>query len=175
MHPHTWPQDLIEAWGRSGFGVKNNWPLRYRPSSKRCQTRSCEDLPLYHRSHLCLHLEQRETAGSQWETLSSTARGLWEQWSTEHLSLSFLYLMLRYNFTSWRCSFQIKNLKSFNVALQNIVEESINRCCYKMICCVNNTDQCLSCLCLTLFIMLLFQRLITPVLCWPAVIAFFIL
>lgn len=77
MHPHTWPQDLIEAWGRSGFGVKNNWPLRYRPSSKRCQTRSCEDLPPYHRSHLCLHLEQQ---GNNRQPVRNN----------EHLSLSYV-------------------------------------------------------------------------------------
>lgn len=65
MHPHTWPQDLIEAWRRRAFAVERNWLLRCRPFSARCLTRSCEDLPLYRRSHLALHLQHSQTAGSR--------------------------------------------------------------------------------------------------------------
>lgn len=80
MHPHTWPQVLIEAWGRSGLRVENNWLLRCRPSLKRCRTQSCVDLPLYPRSRLCRHLIQRETTrarnqpGSKEYTFRATAR-----------------------------------------------------------------------------------------------------
>lgn len=65
MRPHARPEVHTEVWGSKGFTDKNNWLLRCRPSSKRCRTPSCADLPLNLRSRLCLHLTERQTRRRQ--------------------------------------------------------------------------------------------------------------
>lgn len=46
------------------FTADNHWLLKCKPSSARCPTPSCADLPPNLHSHLCLHLTGGQRAGS---------------------------------------------------------------------------------------------------------------
>lgn len=119
MHPHTWPRDLIEAWRRRAFGVEDNWRLRCRPSSARCLTRSCGDLPRYRRSHLGLHLQHSQAAGG-----SMRNTGFLLQWRVARAPMwNVWHLRNNFNFSHpKKAPFITKIKKSLNVALENIVK-----------------------------------------------------
>lgn len=53
-----------ELWVSGSFTADNHWLLKCKPSSARCPTPSCADLPPNLHSHLCLHLTGGQRAGS---------------------------------------------------------------------------------------------------------------